>query len=67
MGKSSLHHVTQWESPAVKQKVRDTIPITDLFQRKKLKTKFDIIIIIIISFIASKMNSIKNLTFLAKG
>ena len=41
MGKSSLHHVTQWESPAVKQKVRDTIPITDLFQRKKLKTKYD--------------------------
>ena len=33
MGKSSLYHVTQWESDAVKTKVRNTVPVTELFKR----------------------------------
>jgi hypothetical protein len=33
MGKSSLYHVNQWESEAVRQKVRNTVPVTELFKR----------------------------------
>lgn len=30
---SSLHHVVQWESEACRAKVRETIPVTDLYKR----------------------------------
>jgi len=30
---SSLHHVVQWESEACRSKVRETIPVTDLYKR----------------------------------
>lgn len=33
MGKSSQYHVNQWESEAVKLKVRNVVPVTELFKR----------------------------------